>query len=91
MIVRRYQLELVDDQTLELPNGAVPISAGLYKRNLVIFATIPDDAGTKNTAIRFVIAMTGPGPEGIGPEGVRFLGTVAMGGGYHRHVFVVES
>jgi hypothetical protein len=84
--IYRYQLSLLDEPTLSMPEGAEVLSVGPprgYLTELDLWALVEPENVEKER--RFLIVGTGnPIPDGLG----RFIGTVTMNSGVHIfHVF----
>ena len=82
--VHKYSLIVTDEQTLDLPRGAEILSVANQREHIVLYALVDTDVKAID---RHTIYVHGTG-HGVYGDGIAFIGTVAMSGGYLMfHVF----
>jgi hypothetical protein len=84
----KYQLEVTDEQTIELPIGAKVLSVGNQREFVFMWALVNTGSHCNTEKRIFVIKGTGHSIEDGDLDGARFIGTVMlMGGSLIFHVF----
>jgi hypothetical protein len=82
----KYELEVTDDQYIEMPKGAKPLSVGVQSRTPVMWVEVDPEADGLNFHVR-IIATGEPIPETEEQAGMQFVGTFQIGL-FVGHVFI---
>lgn len=85
----KYQLDVVDRQVVRAPRGWKPLSVGVQRDMVCIWASVDPDA----EVVDHVFWIHGTGHRAVAVEvGAEFLGTVLLhGGDLVFHVFVAKE
>lgn len=86
----KYPIRIVDQQVLELPVGAEPLSVAMQHGDACLWALVDPQPELKKKQVTVFVRGTG---HPMGPaEGARFIGTVLMlRGDLVFHIFVKDG
>ncbi len=83
----KFPLEVIDDQYINVPKGAKPLSVDVQNGTPCVWAEV--DPGAPADSIHIRIFRTG---HNISGSGLQFVGTFQLyGGSFVGHVFTVQS
>lgn len=80
----KFQIPVADDQTIEIPRGAIALSAHMQDNQICLWALVDD--GAEKHSVPVHIRGTGHNCDGVPPR--YFVGTVFPRPGLVFHVFV---